>query len=243
MSSRLLRFDWDVIAGVLAAVIAIVLHLLHVVEAEVLQTITVVLLAVLLFRDLRRESQVDRVAKMSEKTEATVSSIRSSLAPPDVLLIGPRRLRAESERFARSVRGEMIWFNVCLLMFRPQELFDAMLRPAIENPLVTSIQFIVNPSEAERWASEVKPKIAACSGTDKVREPIWCPIDEAVSFILAETAADGRTEALLSFWGEPFMARSAAADVPRYVFRVQGHSELVSRLSEMERGFRMRRAR
>jgi hypothetical protein len=28
----------------------------------------------------------------------------------------------------------MVWFNVCLLMFIPQVLFDDLLRPAIENP-------------------------------------------------------------------------------------------------------------
>ncbi|MFO0969607.1 MAG: hypothetical protein U0793_28950 [Gemmataceae bacterium] len=44
---------------------------------------------------------------------------------------------------------------------------------------------------------------------------------------------------MLSFWGEPFMARAPGKDVPRYVFHVQGHSELVTRLSELERGYRL----
>ena len=41
----------------------------------------------------------------------------------------------------------MIWFNVCLLMFIPQSLFDTLLRPVIENPNVTSIQFILGEQE------------------------------------------------------------------------------------------------
>jgi hypothetical protein len=56
-------------------------------------------------------------------------------------------LRAESERFAQGARGEKIWFNVCCLMFKTKELFDVLLRPAIENPRVTSIQFISNADE------------------------------------------------------------------------------------------------
>jgi hypothetical protein len=53
---KLLQLDWDIIAGITAAVLAIVLHLLHIVEHDVLLTIVLVLLALLLFRDLRRES-------------------------------------------------------------------------------------------------------------------------------------------------------------------------------------------
>ena len=56
----------------------------------------------------------------------------------------------------------MLYFNVCLLMFRPQTLFDALLRPAIENPRVTAIQFILDESEKERWRDDVMPKIKAC---------------------------------------------------------------------------------
>jgi hypothetical protein len=52
---QLLALDWDAIAGVIAAVAAIVLHLLHVIDEGVLTTIAVVLLAVLFIRDLRRE--------------------------------------------------------------------------------------------------------------------------------------------------------------------------------------------
>ncbi len=155
------------------------------------------------------------------------------------MLIGPRRLRAETEQFARRARGDMVWFNVCLLMFKPQALFDTLLRPAIENPLVTSIQFISDEREKECWTSEVLPKVRGCVGWQKVAEPRWCSLHESVSFILADTESEGRTEALLSFWGEPFMARTPGKDVPRYVFYVQGHSELVARLSELERGHRL----
>ncbi|HWO72600.1 MAG TPA: hypothetical protein VNN21_03495 [Dehalococcoidia bacterium] len=235
---RIFRVDWDVIAGILAAVLALVLHLLHVVEVSVLLAIVLVLQSLLLIRDLRREDQIDRTVSLAERTEMAVKSIQSSLSPPEVLVIGPRRLRAETELFARRARGDMIWFNVCLLMFKPQSLFDTLLRPAIENPLVTSIQFICDESEKARWHDDVVPKLNACANGGKVRSPRWCSLRESVSFILADTEETGKTEALLSFWGEPFMARSVEKDVPRYVFHVQAHSELVTRLSELERSYR-----
>ena len=133
----------------------------------------------------------------------------------------------------------MIWFNVCLLMFGPQTLFDTLLKPAIENPMVTSIQFILDTSERERWRASVMPKVAACSGREKVREPRWCNLHEAVSFILSEMQGTAATEAHLSFWGEPFMSRATGRNLPRYIFHVQGHSELIAQLIDLERVYRL----
>jgi hypothetical protein len=158
---------------------------------------------------------------------------------PDAVLIGPRHLRSSSETFARSARGEMVWFNVCLMMFRPQELFDCLLRPAVENPQVTRITFVLDEGERANWNNHVAPKLAACAGSAKVLEPRWCSMKEAVSFILADRDTDGRAEAQLSFWGEPFMARTTGRDVPRYIFHVQAHSELIPQLVELERRYRM----
>jgi len=153
---------------------------------------------------------------------------------------GPHRLRSESERFAQAARGEMVWFNVCFLMFKPQELFDVLLRPALENPRVTAIQFIADEGERQLWELDVLPKIKQCSGQEKVKEPRWSKLPETVSFILADTEPKGSPEALLSFWGEPFMARTTGKNVPRYIFWIQSHSELVSRLSELARHVRIR---
>ena len=236
---RFLNLDWDAVAGITAAVAALILHFLHIVQAEALVSIMLLLLALLLLRDLRREHQQERIAERIERTEAALMKMQTALHPPDALLIGPAKLRSESAQFARRAVGEMLWFNVCVLMFRPQALFDALLRPAIENPRVTAIQFILDEGEKERWREEVMPKVQACPGREKVRQPIWCTLHESVSFIRAETEPDGATEVLLSFWGEPFMARSTERDVPRYLFHVQSHSELVTRLGELERSYRL----
>jgi hypothetical protein len=236
---RLLRLDWDVVAGIVAAVAAIVLHLLHVAELGVLLTILLVLMAVLLLRSLRGEHRADLLTDAVSRTEGFMQDVKAALNPPEVILIGPRQLRKESERFAREARGEMIWFNVCCLMFRHQEVFDTLLGPAIANPAVTAIQFISNAGEHALWATMMMPKIRQCAGHAKVREPRWVSLPETLSFILADINPEGRAEALVSFWGEPFMARTTEQQDPRYVFRVQGHSELIARLIELERQHRM----
>jgi hypothetical protein len=232
------RYDWDAIAGVVAAAAALILHLLHVVNTEVLLSIALVVLALLLIRDLRREGREERIEAASERAEHAVLALRAAVTPPDAVLVGPRHLRSASAAFARRARGEMVWFNVCLSMFRPQSLFDALLRPALENPMVTALQFTLDVGERDRWSDDVWPKIMACNGHEKVRQPKWCALHESVSFVLADIDADGRAEAQLSFWGEPFMARATARDIPRYIFHVQGHSELIPRLIEIERSYR-----
>jgi len=233
------RYDWDAIAGVVAAAAALVLHLLHVLQPDILLTVTLVLVALLLLRQLRHEEREERVEDMAGRTEQMIVKLHDVLKAPEVVLVGPRHLRTASEAFARQARGDMTWFNVCLMMFRPQELFDCLLRPAVENPQVTRIEFVLDEGERANWRDHVVPKLAACRGREKVIEPRWCTLHESVSFVLADREAAGQAEAQLSFWGEPFMARTAGRDVPRYIFHVQAHSELVPRLVELARSYRM----
>jgi hypothetical protein len=233
------RYDWDAIAGIVAAGAALILHLLHVVQSDILLTLTLVLVALLLLRQLRHEEREERVEETAGRTEQLIVQLRDVMKTPDVVLVGPRHLRAASEAFARQARGDMLWFNVCLMMFRPQELFDCLLRPAVENPQVTRIEFVLDEAERANWRDHVVPKLAACRGREKVIEPLWCTLHESVSFVLADREADGQAEAQLSFWGEPFMARVTGRDVPRYIFHVHSHSELVPRLVELARTYRM----
>ena len=108
---------------------------------------------------------------------------------PDVVLIGPRQLRSASETFARQARGDMVWFNVCLLMLRPQELVDCLLRTTVENLRVTRIEFALNEGERARTGALTSPRS-------------WRHVEDARS---------DDVEAQLSFWGEPFMLEPPAA--------------------------------
>jgi len=235
---RIRGLDFEAVAGLIAAVAALVLHLLHVADEGTLLAIMLVILALILLRDLRREDREDRETHAIEAAMTAIGDIRAAVVPPDTILIGPTALRDESARFSQRARGEMVWFNVCLSMFEPQALFDALLRPAVENPRVTSIRFVLDEGERVRWETVVLPKVEACEGASTVVEPVWTTLEESVSCILADTEAGG-VEALISFWGEPFMARSPGRDVPRYVFHVQRDSELIGRLRELERSYRL----
>ena len=235
------KYDWDALAGIVAAAAALILHLLHVVQTEVMLMLTLVLVALLLLRQIRQEDRDERVEHAASRIESMIAELHGQMRPPDAVLVGPHDLRRASESFALQASGNMVWFNVCLMMFRPQQLFDVLLKPAVENPRVTRIEFLLDEGERDNWRTQVVPKLEACSGRAKVAEPHWCDLKESVSFILADRASDGRAEAQLSFWGEPFMARSTGRDVPRYIFHVQPHSELIPRLIELERTYRLAR--
>jgi hypothetical protein len=233
------RQDWHAIVAIAAAAVALMLHLFHVVEEDAILAIVLFILGLLLLENIRQGAWQERLEAKVSSAGLDLSQLVSSATPPELVLIGPRDLRTQSAAFAASARGEMAWFNVCLSMFRPQSLFDALLRPAIENPAVTSIRFVLDDSERDRWRQDVAPKVAACKGAEKVFEPHWAGLDEAVSFIVCEQSSSGKVEAHLSFWGEPFMSRTGGRDVPRYVLHVQPHSALLSQLIDMERRYRM----
>lgn len=239
--NRLLKIEWDAIAGVVAAITAIVLHFLHVIDLEVLAVITLVLIAAMFIRLLRSENGQRRIAASVDRGERLLGHLVRSARPPDVIVIGPRDLRRSSTEFARDASGDMVWFNVCLSMFERQPLFDALLRPAIENSSVTGISFVLDERQRARWDRDVWPKVVKCNGFEKVTEPKWSSLKEDVSFILAQARSSASPECLLSFWGEPFMARHVGHDVPRYIFHVTGHSELIERLVELDREHRLTR--
>jgi hypothetical protein len=233
---RVLYFEWDAIAGILAAVVAIVLHLLHIVDEHVILPIVLVLMALLFINFMRHTRNNELTAEQVDRTAHAVRRIQSDLKPPDVILIGPRHLRSTNENFIRQMSGDTIWFNVCLSMYKPQPLFDTLLLPAIDNPMVSSIQFILDESQRDLWEQVIQPRISACAGSAKVREPRWYNLSKTISFILADSQLSGGAEALLSFWGEPFMAQTTERDVPRFIFHVQKNSELLPHLVELERG-------
>lgn len=229
------RVEWDAIAGIVAAAIAIILHLLHVVDQYVILPIVLALLGLLFINFMRHTSANEATAEQVDRTAQTVDRIQSALKTPDAILIGPRQLRTANEQFIRHMSGDTIWFNVCLSMYAPQSLFDALLRPAVDNPLVSSIQFVLDESQKDLWERAVLPKLAECAGQAKVRPPRWCHLQKTTSFILADSRVSGGTEALLSFWGEPFMTQSTERNVPRFIFHVQRDSELLPHLVELER--------
>ncbi len=232
---KLLNYEWDAIAGLFAAAAAIILNMLNVVDDHGILLIVLALMGLLFINFMRHTRNNERTAEQIDQTEHVVRRIQSTLKSPDIILVGPRQLRTVNEQFARHMKEDVIMYNVCLSMYQTQPLFDALLRPVVENSMVTSIQFVLDESQLALWQKEIHPKILACPGHSRVNEPHWCTLSKNISFILADSHHSGGTEALLSFWGEPFMAQSTERNVPRYIFHVQKHSELLPHLVELER--------
>lgn len=98
------KYDWDAMAGVAAAVAALILHMFHVVEADILLSITVVLVAVLLLRQIRQEGRDDRVDATTARTELLVTRPRVGR---DGSPLPPRRTRVA---FRANVEGvNCVW--------------------------------------------------------------------------------------------------------------------------------------
>ncbi|MDA8128791.1 MAG: hypothetical protein M0Z73_08875 [Betaproteobacteria bacterium] len=236
-TKKLLKLEWDAIAGIVAAVAAIVLHLLHVVDEHIVLPIMLALMALLFINFMRHARSNELTAEQVDRTAHAVNRMQAALKHPDVILVGPLHLRATNERFIRHMSGDTIWFNVCLSMYKPQPLFDALLRPALDNPQVTTIQFVLDESQQPLWREVIQPRIAQYPGGAKVLEPRWHRLSRTVSYILAHSQLSGGTEALLSFWGEPFMAQTTGQDVPRFIFHVQRNAEILPHLLELEQRY------
>lgn len=231
---KFISYEWDAIAGILTAVAAIVLHHLHLLDDRVVMPVFLGLMALLFINFMRHSRNNELTAEKVAHAERMLEGMQEALRPAEVALIGPRRLRSENERFARTMRGDTLWYNVCLSMYAPEPIFDALLRPAIENPQVDSIQFVLDTAQRPLWEQTIQARIMACPGHDKVRPPRWRSLPANVSFIMADGEAGG-AEALLSFWGEPFMSEATGRSIPRFVFHVRPGAELLPHLVELAR--------
>ncbi len=175
-----------------------------------------------------------------EEIRRDIKAISGAISIPksEIELIKPSELRQRAAEFALRNKGEEWWFNTCANMFRSKELFDLLLRTSIENQKTTKIAFIMRPSMREIWEREIQPMIDKCRGKEKVQPPIWVEIEEGISFRMIDVDS-GKTgkEALLTFWGEPFMMEHASAErkahMPRYVLHVKHDSELLHRLKDI----------
>ena len=127
--NRFYSYEWDAIAGILAAIAAIFLHLFHVVDEHIILPIVLALMALLFLNFMRHTRNNERTAVHVERTHEMVAKIKASLAIPDVVLIGPRQLHTANVQFARNMRGEAIFFNVCLSMYRNTAAFRRLAAP------------------------------------------------------------------------------------------------------------------
>ncbi|OQA07155.1 MAG: hypothetical protein BWY65_01981 [Firmicutes bacterium ADurb.Bin373] len=218
----------DVIAIIAASAGVIVLHHLGIIPETYVISILLTLLALHALQEaLRGEEIKEDIKTIAKNVQATDSEVE---------LIKPRELLVYTEEFALKNRGEVWWFNACCTMFRSQELFDRLLRISIESSKTTRIIFVMDLSMKEAWERDIRPKIEKCRDREKVQEPVWCNIDESIAFQMIDVGVGKEAkEALLAFWGEPFMMElgSKGQHVPRYLIHVKSQSGLISRLQDI----------
>lgn len=234
---KFLTLEWDAIAGIIAAVIATILHLLHIVDEHVILPIILALIALLFINFLRHTKNTEAEAEQLAATRELVAKIQTSLASPEVVLIGPGKLHEAYDSFLRSMKGDVLWFNVCLSMYQSERQFTAMMRPALENQKIDSIAFILDNSQKELWDAVILPRIEQLPSAT-VKQPQWRCLSKTIALIISDYNSPDCTEALISFWGEPFMSEHISRSVPRFVLHVHPHSELLSYLKELIRSHR-----
>jgi len=233
------KFEWEAIAGLVAAVAALVLHFLHFTDANILRVITLVLVALLFLHGFRAEERWEKLGDASQRSVRLLEEIKAATPGPEIDLIGPSRLRCATAQFAERCRGVVVWFNACPEMLATEEMAEAILHPFLTNPRITTIRFVLDLRQRDRWQAVVQSTLRRHLESGKIEPPRWGELDSGVSFLIGETdAVEGTAEALVSFWGEPFMAVHHDRRIPGYVIHVREHSELIGRFREVERAFR-----
>ncbi len=235
---KLFTLEWDAIAGIIAAVIATILHLLHIVDEHVILPIILALIALLFINFLKHTKNTEAEAEQLEHTKKILEKIRADLAAPEAVLVGPNRLHEQHQTFIGQMKGEVVWFNVCLSMYQTEHQFAALMLPALENRKVESIQFILDTTQRELWDASIFPRIERLPFACKIKPPQWRSLSKTIALIVSDLHSPEATEALISFWGEPFMSEAMGQSVPRFVLHVHAHSELLPYLKELVRSHR-----
>lgn len=230
--------NWELVAVVIAGFLGLVLHAIGVIHDDtILISLILFLLCLYIMRDMSFETaNEERIKGVYEK----LKSIESRLEDSEVELILPQNIASATNEFYSRNRGEIWMFNMCMKMYGKKELFNRVLKPIIDGENAKDIQFIVDNKEKDAWNNNVIPLINECKNKKKVLPPIFSDITEPIAFQMIRTGDEkDLREALISIWGEPFMAghgRDGGLNEvhhPRYVFHIKSHSEIIPRLKEL----------
>jgi hypothetical protein len=131
---KLLKTDWEIIAGITAAVAIIVLKFLH------LLTLAIVLLAGLFLRELRKESVFDKLAEDIGELQAGMKLLTVSQAEQGSTLVTPAAMYDAMCAFSRHAQGVCVFKHISPFMFKKDKLFDAFLKPMLESDAVSEVE-------------------------------------------------------------------------------------------------------
>lgn len=232
---------WDLLAVIAASIAGLVLHALGVLPEAYLISLILFLLCLHAIHELGHGMKY-------EEAHGEIMGLKNELKKPEpeIELIATSHFSA-GEEFALRNRGVMWWFNTPLGVLRSQEVFDKLLKSAIENPKTKRVEFILRHGLKAHWEKEVQPKIEKCAGKEKVAPPMWRDIKENVGFKMIDLSeTEDVKEAHLTVWGEPFTMEHEA-DIypkvyhPRFILHVKKRSELIPHLKELFLKYRMQK--
>lgn len=232
---RLLAIEWDTLAGIAAAFIAIVCSFFGLVSETTVRAILLLLCALVLLRELRNDSRSAVHAEHLDIIRQDLRDVREKVGTTDIVVITPLALRHEFRDFARHLRGHVTWHNACCRMFHRREMFESTLGLLLGNPEITTIEMLCDERERDAWDSDVATKVGRHGGAAKLTQPLFGRISSSVSFIIGEHREYERPQALMAIMDEPFASRGEGVSVPRYLFRIQNHSDILTALADVAR--------
>jgi hypothetical protein len=229
--------EWDLLAVVAASILGIILHILDVIPESYVISLILLLLCLHALHEISHAMKYDQAHERFMTMDQRLTELQ-----PDVELIAKDHF-LKAEELALHNRGEMWWFNTPMTVLKSQEAFDRLVKPAMENPKTTNIEFVLDRGLEEFFMEEVQPKIEVTKGKEKVRPPVFTDIKESLGFRMIDTdEKEERKEAHLTFLDEPFtIAKGEEKKVyyPRFIFHVKADSELIPKLKELYLRYRL----
>ena len=234
---KLLKTDWEIIAGITTAVAVIVLKFLHLVHEETMLTLAVVLLAGLFLRELRKESVIDTLMKDIGELQAGMKLLTVHQAEQGSSLVTPAALYDAMCAFSRRAQGVCVFKHINPFMFKKDNHFDAFLKPMLESDAVSEVIFIIIENDKDNYDLYVREKVDACEGGTKVAEPIVSENPDGNGIISCNCGLSEEFEALITFFSEPFMVKYGENWVPKFALHVLPDSEVSKSVSDIVRRY------
>jgi hypothetical protein len=156
---KLLTADWEIVAGLAAAVGVIVLKFLHLVHAETMLTLAIVMLAGLFLRELRRETVVDKFIEDIAEIQASVKQLSLHQADQGSLLITPAAMNDAMRLFSRRASGTCV--------FKYVSPFEAPASKQVPKEMRAYIQWFNDTAPGRKQEIDKPPVRSAlthCSG-------------------------------------------------------------------------------
>jgi hypothetical protein len=229
--------ELDIIAIVIASILGIILHALHLLPEEFIVSLILLLLAL---HALHSTNQAQKDSEVHKK----LLEVADRMEAPDVAGIESKEIFSKGEELAVKNNGEMWWFNTPL-GFRNQNIFDKMLKPALESTRTNKIVFILDEKFKAVWERDVAPKIEKSKHKETLKAPHWRKIEERIAFrmIDVDPKKDAK-EAHFTYLDRPFVMKVEGKEAgiyhPRYMFHVKPSSKLIQDLKDLFLEYKMR---